>query len=96
MIATRPSTKDMLIVEAPTRFPNANEVEPFQADSRFSTSSGTPVPKATRVIPITNGGTPKLAAKREALVTVNCAPVMRRASPEIRMIYCTMVQRYAG
>jgi hypothetical protein len=61
-----PRIKVMFMKQLPTMLPNASSKCPFLMAAKLVDSSGTLVPKATTVAPITTGGMPTLAARKDA------------------------------
>ena len=55
--------------------------EPLMAATRFTTSSGAEVPKATTVSPITKSGTLKRLANPDAPFTSQSAPNIKNTKP---------------
>ena len=71
----------MLMKQLPTMLPKARLKWPFLAELMLVVSSGMPVPKATMVAPMTTGGTPALAAMKEAESTMKKALATTAAAP---------------
>jgi hypothetical protein len=65
-----PRIKVMFMKQLPITFPNAKSRCPFLTALKLVDSSGTLVPKATTVAPMTTGGMPTLAAKKDEDSTI--------------------------
>jgi len=65
-----PRIKVRFMKQLPTILPNANSKCPFLTASTLVISSGTLVPKATTVAPMTTGGIPTLEARKDADSTI--------------------------
>ena len=69
-----PSTSPTLAILDPTTLPMANGDEPPIAATILTTNSGSEVPNATTVNPITMGDKPKYLANWPPPFTINSAP----------------------
>ena len=66
MTSVIPRIKVMFMKQLPIMLPNASSKCPFLTAPILVDSSGTLVPKATTVAPMTTGGMPALAARKDA------------------------------
>ena len=80
-IKATPRINVMLMKQLPTILPNAKSKWPFLAELILVTNSGMLVPKAIIVAPMTTGGTPALAAMKEAESTMKNALAITPAAP---------------
>ena len=83
MDALHPSTKKMLNRLLPITFPIAISGFFFNAATTEVANSGSEVPPATNVSPMTDSLTPKLRAILPAPSTNHCPPKMSPASPPV-------------
>jgi hypothetical protein len=79
-----PRIKKVLAILLPKIFPMAISALPLQLAKILIINSGTEVPKATMVSPITSEDTPNLRAKEEAPSTKKSAPFIRKIKPKTK------------
>ena len=81
IVAVQPSTRNILKILLPMTLPSAMPVLPFSAAVTEVASSGSDVPAATMVRPITASLTPSPAAMPEAPATKRSPPYISPARP---------------
>ena len=82
IVAETPRISSRLNRFEPTTLPTAKAFSPLREATIEVTSSGSEVPSATTVSPISVCDMPKKAAIATALLTTSCPPMMIQATPK--------------
>ena len=84
MVTDAPLTSTRLKTLAPTMLPSERSLQPLTRDVMAVTSSGSEVPRATKVSAMTDSGTPSAWAMRVPLSTSRLAPTAMSTAPATR------------